>query len=177
MDGKRRIVFRQNDRGEITDFCASPLCVATMQKQPWWEIPSVQWAGIGVFLSPILGGLIGIPVAAFLQRKQAKPGLSKAARSIAWLTCLSWAAGFGSMLAGLQDAQNIVFGPTRNLKITLELWAAAAVLTVISLLFVLPAWRRGWWRPLGRFCFSLIVLSGIGCVLWLSHWNLLGWKY
>jgi CubicO group peptidase (beta-lactamase class C family) len=177
VDGKRRIVFRDNDRGEITDFCASPLCVGTMQKQPWWDSPRIQYGVLITCLVALLGGIVGFPIAAVLQRKLPKPGSSKFARAYVWLNCLVWAVGFGFMQHGLQDAQNIVFGPTRVLKTTLNLWAAAAALTVASLLFVIQAWRRGWWRPAGRICLTLIVLGAIGCVLWLNHWNLLGWKY
>jgi CubicO group peptidase (beta-lactamase class C family) len=177
VDGKRRIVFRENDRGEITDFCASPLCVVTMQKQPWWGSVRVQWGSLTACLVLVLGGLIGIPIAAARQRKQPKPRLSKVARLMAWLNCLTWAAGFGIILADLQDAQRIVFGPTRALKLTLNIWVAAAVLTLGSLLFVILAWRRAWWRPAGRVSFTLVILGAIGCILWLNHWNLLGWKY
>ena len=177
VDGKRRIVFRQDESGAITDFCAAPLCVNTAQKQPWWNVPSVQWSAVGLCMAPVLGGLIGFPVAAFLKRRQPKPGLSKAARAVAWLTSAAWTAGFGHMLSGIQDAQNIVFGPTKSLMLTLDLWVAAVVLTGISLLLALLSWTCGWWRPAGRICFALVVLGGIGCTLWLSHWNLLGWKY
>ncbi len=177
VDGKRRIVFRESARGEITDFCASPLCVVTMQKQPAWESTRVQLGSLVVCVTLLLCGLIGIPVAAALQQNQPRPKLSKVARALAWLSCAIWSSGFGLMAAGLEDAQAIVFGPTRNLRLTLDLWAAAAVLTFGSLLLVVPAWRRGWWRLAGRVSFTLVVLGGIGCILWLEHWNLLGWKY
>ncbi len=177
VDGKRRIVFRENSRGEITDFCASPLCVQTMQKQPLTESPPAQWGFLGTCVATLLCGLIGIPIAAVLERKQIRPGLSKAARAAAWITCVAWVAGFGSMLAGMEDIQNVVFGPTKNLKITLDLWFVATGLTSVSLLLVVLAWRRGWWRLAGRISLSLVILAGIGCVVWLNHWNLLGWKY
>jgi CubicO group peptidase (beta-lactamase class C family) len=177
VDGKRRIVFRENERGEITDFCSSPLCVNTMQKQPVWESPGVQWGSLGTCLTLVLCGLIGIPIAAVRQRKQPKPGLSIMARAVAWLNCLIWTAGFVTMAAGLQAAENIVFGPTGILRVTLTLWAAAAALTLGSLLLGILAWRQAWWRLAGRIGFTLILLGFIGCVLWLKHWNLLGWNY
>ncbi len=177
VDGKRRIVFRENDRGEITDFCSSPLCVNTMQKQPWWEGPKVQWGVLAACLGLLLGGLIGIPIAAVLQRTQPKPWLSNVTRAEAWLTCLVWAAGFGTLVAALPDLDNIVFGPTQMLKLMLNLWAAAAVLTLVLLFLVILAWRRGWWQRAGRISLTLILLGGVGCIVWLNHWNLLGWRY
>jgi hypothetical protein len=178
VDGKRRLVFRENERGRITDFCSSPLCVDTMQKQPWWESPGLQWSALGLCMSLLFCGLIGIPIAAVLQRHQPRPGLSKVARAFVWVNCLVWAGGFALFLTGFRDVQNtIVFGVPRILKVALTVLVGASILTLGSLLFDYLAWRRGWWRSPGRICLTLVALGGIGCALWLNHWNLLGWRY
>ncbi len=174
VDGKRRIVFREDGSGGIADFCSSPLCVNTMQKQPWWEGAGVQWTLLGVCLGMLVGGLIGIPIAAVLQRRQPRPGLSKVARTFVWTNCLIWTAGFVCVLTALQDAQTtIVFGIARMLQVAMGVLVAASVLTVGSALFGFLAWRRGWWRRAGRISLSLVILGGIGCILWLTHWNML----
>ena len=59
----------------------------------------------------------------------------------------------------------------------LDLWVAAAALTLATLVLTIQAWRRGWWRLSGRISLTLVLLGGLGCVLLLNHWNLLGWKY
>jgi CubicO group peptidase (beta-lactamase class C family) len=177
VDGRRRIVFRQNDRSEITDFCPAPLCVNTMQKQPWWQNPKLQWSTLGVALALLLGGLIGMPIATVFQRKQPKPRLSSVTRAAAWITCLVWLAGFGTLVASFEDLQNIVFGPTKELRLILDLWAAAALLTLVLLFLVVLAWRRSWWHRAGRISLTLVLIGGLTCILWLNHWNLLGWKY
>jgi len=148
-----------------------------MQKQPFWEVPRVQWGSLIVCIAVLLGGLTGIPIAAVLQRRQTKPAASKAARMVGWITCLAWAAGFGALGIVMQDALQIVLGHTGPLKLVLNLWVVASVLTLGSLVFGILAWRRAWWRPAGRIWFSVIVFAAIGCVLWLNHWNLLGWNY
>jgi hypothetical protein len=90
---------------------------------------------------------------------------------------LTWTAGFLVFLTTMQEAQNIVFGPAKALRLGLSIWVAAAVLSGMMLIFAILAWRRTWWRLPGRISFTLVLLGAIGCILWLSHWNLLGWKY
>ena len=106
-----------------------------------------------------------------------RPGLSRLARLTAWLTCLAWGSGFAVFLSLMQDPQQIVFGPTQEVILALNIWAVAALLTAVLLILTILAWRRGWWRLAGRVWFTLILLGTIGCAIWLNHWNLLGWKY
>ena len=80
-------------------------------------------------------------------------------------------------MAGMQDLQMIVFGQTGTVKLTLSIWVAASVLTLASLLLGILVWRQRWWRLAGRIWLSVILVGAAGCVLWLNHWNLLGWKY
>jgi CubicO group peptidase (beta-lactamase class C family) len=178
VDGPQHIVFREDDQGEVTDLCTSPLCVNTMQKQPWWENPQLQWIILivsGVFL---FGGLIGMPIAAVLQRHQQKPKFSKFARAFVWTNCLLWICGFASLFAALQEQNTIVLlGIPKLLRFSLGVLLTASLFTLGSAVFSLAAWRRGWWKSAGRISLSLIVLGFIACVLWLNHWNLLGFRY
>jgi hypothetical protein len=148
-----------------------------MQKKPRRESPRIQYGGLGISLGLVLCGLIGIPITALLQRKRTHAWPSHLARLAAWLTCLAWGAGFVVCMTALQDAQKIVFGPTKGLILVLNIWAAAAVLTIAMVIFTVLAWRRSWWHRTGRVWFTLILLGAIGCALWLNHWNLLGWRY
>jgi len=33
VDGKRQLVFRQDEHGQVVDACSSPICVVALQKQ------------------------------------------------------------------------------------------------------------------------------------------------
>jgi hypothetical protein len=85
-------------------------------------------------------------------------------------------SNYGTTLAAL-IVEQVSGVPYKQLKVMLALWAAAAVLTLVLLFLVILAWRRGWWQRAGRISLTLILLGGLGCILWLNHWNLLGWKY
>jgi hypothetical protein len=177
VDGKRRIVFRQDSRGEITDFCASPLCVVSMRKQPWWEKPNLQQGLIGAFLGLFAVGLIGFPVAAFTLRGVPRPRFSRLARLSAWSVCLLWIVGFVYFGLKIEEMQRLVFGPMPELRLGLNLWLSASFFSIIPAGFAVIAWKRKWWQLPGRIYFTLMVLASFGCILWLFHWNLLGWKY
>ncbi len=177
VDGKRRIVFRQNSNGEVTDFCPSPLCVVSMQKQPWWEKPNLQQGTVGTFLGLFALGLIGFPVAAFTLRGVPRPRFSKLARFAGWLCCLLWIAAFGYFGFKMQEMQRVVFGPTAELRLALNLCLAASIFSVIPAGFAVLAWRRSWWQRPGRIYYTMMVLAYAGCILWLHHWNLLGRQY
>ncbi len=178
VDNKQRIVFRENELGEIMDFCTSPLCVNTMQKQPWWESSQVQWGILAVSGGLLFGGLIGFPIGAVLQRHRQKPRFSKIARAFVWMNCLLWIGGFAGMLASLQGQNMIeILSIPMMLRFSLGILVVASLLTLGSLLCGLMAWRRTWWRLAGRISLSMVILGCIMCILWLSHWNLLGFKY
>jgi CubicO group peptidase (beta-lactamase class C family) len=177
VDGKERIVFRQDDQGAILDYCSAPLCIIAMQKQPWWEAPPMQWTALGSCLALLAGGLIGVPIAAIRQRGQSRPGLSGLARLSVWLSGAAYLGGFAVFLARISDKKEIVFGVSPYLKVGLGLWVVAALLGLASAALAVVAWRRRWWGGAGRLGFTLVALGAVGCLVWLHHWNLLGWRY
>jgi len=126
----------------------------------------------------LFGGLIGIPIGAVLQRHRQRPRFSKIARAFVWMNCLLWVGGFAFVLAALVGQNTIgILGIPKMLRFALGILVCASLLTVGSLSFGLMAWLRKWWRPAGRISLSLVILGSIGLILWLNHWNLLGFKY
>lgn len=177
VDGKRQLVFRETERGEVMDACASPICLAILQKQPWWESRTAQFAFLAACLAVLAIALVSLPIAAIIQRKQQKPAGSQLARLNAWLASLALVTGFAIMSVKLQDPGEIVFGSLPGLSAALTLWVAGAVLSIALMVFILAAWRSTWWNRTGRISMTLVGLAAAGAVLWLHHWNLLGWRF
>ena len=177
VDGKRQLVFRENERGEIVDACASPVCVVVMRKQPWWEASGFQLGWAGSCLALLALAVAAIPVAAILQRHSPKPAWSKLARFTAWLACAAFLLGFAELASGLKDPSAVVFGVPPAMAAGLAAWVAGAVLTMALIAFTWMAWRRAWWHAAGRICFTAVCVAAAGLTLWLYHWNLLGWRY
>jgi len=51
---------------------------------------------------------------------------------------------------------------------------AAAALTLLSLLFLVRAWAKGYWSVGGRMVYSLVALAAVAFLAALRYWNLLG---
>ncbi len=177
VDGRRLLVFRQDEHGQIRDLCASPQCIMALQKEPWWNSRNLQFTWIGICSAILLCALIGLPIAAVLQRQQANPTGSKLARLTAWLACATFAAGAVMVGIGGQDLNWALFEVPPAIRAGLALWMLELVLSFGLVVFTVSAWRRKWWRPAGRISLTIVCLAGLGAALWLHHWNLLGWKY
>jgi hypothetical protein len=177
VDGSRRLVFREDEKGAVIDACWSPWGIVAWQKQSPWQSPPVQLGMLGLFLVTLLAGALGIPIVALRQRRQPKPPGSRSARTLAWLVCAGFVAGLVGLAMSMKDPMEIAFGPTPPLAVSLGVWVAASVLTIPLLGLVWQAWRRGWWQRTGRICLTLIASAAVGCTAWLHHWNLLGWHY
>ena len=177
VGGKRRLVFREDEKGRIADACSSPICVVVIKKAPAWESPAVQLGWLGFCLTVLALAAIAFPITAVLQRRQPQRRGSTLARIVAWLASLALLAGFAMLLGALKDPSDIVFGVSSNVRTGLGLWVAGTVLSLILAAYTVLAWRRSWWRLAGRVCLTLVCAAAIGTVAWLQHWNLLGWRY
>ncbi|HYW47074.1 MAG TPA: serine hydrolase domain-containing protein [Bryobacteraceae bacterium] len=177
VDGKRELVFRQDEHGQVVDACSSPICVAAIQKQPWWNSRGLQFTWIGICGAILACALIGLPIAAVRQRHQANPAGSKLARLTAWLASVTFLAGAAMVWTGLRDPDEIVFAAPPAMRAGLTMWMLGLVLSIGLVVFTVSAWQRKWWRAAGRVSLTLVCLATLGAALWLHHWNLLGWKY
>ena len=173
VDGHRRLVFRENDRGEVVDTCWSPFAVAAWRKQSILAGPPVQFGIIGLSSMILLAGALGIPIAAVLQRRQPKPRGSRSARTLAWLTCTGFLLGMLLLGAGIKDQNEFAFGMPAALSASRYVWLAATLMMVVFIGFLTQAWRRNWWRRTGRVCLTLIAMAALVCTAWLYYWNLL----
>ena len=123
VDGKRQLVFRQNERGEVIDLCTSPTCVVAMLKRPWFSGTIPQLVSFGLCILILVVALLGVPIAAVSQRSVPKPAAAKVTRVLAWVTSLAFVAGLVATIAGMTDINGtILFGmPAPALNIGLGL--------------------------------------------------------
>jgi CubicO group peptidase (beta-lactamase class C family) len=178
VDGPRQLVFREDEKGEIAQFCTSPFCVVAMLRQPWWKgiIPQMVWLGVCAVV--LVAALIGFPIAAILQRKVRTPTGSRLTRALAWTTSLTLAAGLIILSINFADTNQIVFGaPSQTIQVGLTLFVVGTILTGVLIAAMIVAWKQGWWRMAGRVCLTLVSVATLGTVAWLYQWNLIGFRF
>ena len=111
----------------------------------------------------------------------ASPGVAatrptpRAARVTLWLAAVLLVAFVIALAAALANPMEIAFGVPRVLRVVLALPIAAAVLTAVSLVLAVRAWRRPFWRWWGRVYYAAVALAAAAFVALLRSWNLLGW--
>jgi CubicO group peptidase (beta-lactamase class C family) len=178
VDGTGRLAFREDARGNILDACGSPTCTSVLLKQPWWRSASLEMTVADACLAVLLMAVVGIPIAAAVQRRQPKPPGSKFTRLLAWWVSALFLAGVAILLPKVTaTADEVVFGTPLAVRIAVTLWTSAAALAMVLLVYTILSWRRRWWRLPGRVSITLVGLAAIGSALWLYHWNLIGWRY
>jgi CubicO group peptidase (beta-lactamase class C family) len=176
VDGHRRLVFRENARGQVADVCASPICNVVMIKQPWWKSTVFQLTWSGTCIAILAIAFVGFPIAAIAQRGQPKWFFAMLARLCAWVTSVVFLAGLVAVLVGGRRANEIVFEVPRAMKTGLALFVVGSVLSAVMLAFAVAAWRRSWWHATGRVCLTAVALAAVATAIWLYQWNLLVWN-
>ena len=61
-------------------------------------------------------------------------------------------------------------------KLVLTLPLIGTVLTVCTLIFTVIIWRNRHWNMWGRFYYTLLSISGLGFLILLDYWNLVGFR-
>jgi hypothetical protein len=102
-------------------------------------------------------------------------GRGAAARLLAWLAASLHVAFTVALASTLSDPTEIVFGIPPALWVVLALPLVAAALTAASAVFVVRAWRRGYWRPAGRVHYTLVTAAAVSFLAVLHYWKLLGY--
>ncbi len=179
VDGTTRLVFRDNDQGEVTHLFPSNFPIA-LEKVPAWQTPVFHLAVLGTCSILFLSAFFLWPIGAWLRWRWDVEGArfpAGIATLTAWVlstTFLLFAAG---LVVALKDPNEIVFGIPRVMEMSLWLPLIGAVLCLFGLVWVVFAWKNGYWGVFKRLHFSLVVLAGLVFVWWLDYWNLLGFRY
>jgi hypothetical protein len=53
----------------------------------------------------------------------------------------------------------------------------AIVLTVVGVILTVLAWTRRYWTTFGRIHYTVVVGAALTFIIWLSYWNLIGFKW
>jgi len=178
VDGRDRIVFREDDQGHITHLFFSDVPAIALIRHSGIEDTRLHW-GVLVGAMTLFGtALLFWPAIAFSVRGLRSSSIRRTGFS-ALLSCLGWllsatCVGFGAgMLIALNDPEQVAFGTPRALKELLLLPQVCVALAAVVVIGSLIAWMKGYWRLSGRLHYTRVALAGVGFCWFLSYWNLL----
>lgn len=184
-DGPLGVVFREDDRGQISYMFADVSPQYAYEKLSWYEMPgfniAVVLTSILFFLSMILVAVIRF----FRSRRASSDGNSdsrgtrgarKAYGLILGISLLNlvFLVGFWMMFSTLGFP---LFGLSLRDKIVLGLGVLSALLTVVAVVYTMLAWRDCYWGVAFRVYYTLVTVAAVAFVWFLNQWNLLGWRF
>jgi CubicO group peptidase (beta-lactamase class C family) len=181
VDGPFGIVFREDDRGRITQMYSDLMPQYTGLKLAWYETPGFN---VPLLLACVLVFLSMVPVAAIRfvrdrrrggDRKPASRGAIVAYWIIVGICVLNLLFVVG-MVPGFNPPTEL-HGPQLIVKIVLGLGVLSAALTVGALVYAAMAWKNSFWGIATRVHYTLVTVAAVAFVWFLNYWNLLGWRF
>jgi CubicO group peptidase (beta-lactamase class C family) len=183
VDGPFALVFREDDKGRITYAFTDLVPEYALVKLDWYETPGFHMA---LALSCVLIFLSMIPVAVIRFIRNRRLGgnrrpASRGARTADWiiqaicLLNLLFLVGVALKFPPVQPSE--LHSLSRITKITLGLGVLSALLTVATLVYVVLAWKDGYWGIAFRVYYTLMTIAAVAFVWFLNYWNWLGWRY
>ncbi|MGH8879731.1 MAG: serine hydrolase, partial [Stackebrandtia sp.] len=146
-------------------------------EQSWYDSPVLHQYLALAALAVLLLGLVALPTAALFARRRPQSRGPKAARLLAWLTCLLTLATTVALISLMsnQDAALEVLAVGSPLLVTVMAAASLVVAAAAGMcVAAVTAWWRGWWRLSGRVSYSLLSLSTVLFATLAITYNLTG---
>jgi len=175
VDGERRIVFQENDSGEINGFIEDGLATKQRYKAPFYTTLS--------FIFFILLVSVVVFIAVLLRRAyqgviyQALPAKEKTAFRASLMVSSANLIFLLLLWLALATARNMVYELPWLLKFSLIFPILALLATIYHFYQSTLLWRNGFGSVLSRVRFSMVSLCGM-LMIWLyNHLNLLGFNY
>ncbi len=177
MEGDERLVFQRGEGGAVTKLWIGSAPMLVFAPVSLLDKPTLNLLWLGVALAILLGWLLGLPILRWRKRRTGGfvgrgsiAGTTRAAAMALWASAATLVLGV-LLLAGLiASPDTVLFADLAALRWLLSLLLVGALLVVLSCVLV---WRsrsrpRSWWWVLGAL---------VAVLLWLGHWNLLGFHY
>jgi CubicO group peptidase (beta-lactamase class C family) len=176
----QRLVFLTAPDGDVIGFVADP-GIQVMEKLSLPERPDTL-----ALLLTAMALLSALRLLAPLRRRRGpvmhapeRPGLA-GVKALAIASALAWlgfaAAAIVAVLSMLGQGDALIYThPTRPFLVALALASAAAAMTLLEAVALVPVWG-GRWRVSAKLRYSGVVVLGVVTVVVMWQWNLVGMK-
>ena len=177
VDGSFSLVFREDDRGNITHMFTDIQPQNGFVRLDWYETSGFNMT---LALVCVLMFLSMLPVALIRFIRNRYPD-SRAARAADWLifaiSLLNVLFLVGIALWFRPERPTELHGLPMTVESVLGLGVLAAVLTVGALVYAVLAWKDRYWGVAYRVYYTLVTIAAVAFVWFLHYWNWLGWRY
>jgi hypothetical protein len=177
-----RLVFHENEEGKVTNlFLDAQQMPLSYERVAWYDTLAFFWIP---YISISLVFLVTIII--WLVKRYKKHKIEQGEQTVF--------TGRAHLLAYSLVVLNLVFilcftpavklfsdefefGIPILIKILLIVPIISTLLTIGLPVFTVIVWKRKVWNFLDRLHYSIIAITCIGFVIWLYHWNFLGFLY
>lgn len=184
VGGDGRILFRENENGNITTMYLNDLPTFAFNRAAWYETTLFNLGLLAVtallFLSVLVVGLVRLIVSLFRRREQEpQPRLKRLApATLVALGLAGLAVEIGLFLAIYQlDPGLRVTGQRGLLTVIGGMSILVVLLAAGTAVLAILAWRERWWRAPGRIHYTLVALGSVALAWFLIYWNQVGWQW
>ncbi len=180
-DGNETLIFQEDAEGNIVSFVIGNVPIETYLKKSLFDTVAVTmpWGMVCLlfFLITILIWPLKFIVNQ-LRRKQpadSVPMASKIARWLGWgYSALS--LFFVVAFMGMMMSPTIKYGLPPEMEQLLLIPNLTALMAVGMVIFTGFAWVRRYWSFSGRVYYTLLTVTAVAFLGWLSYWNLLSFQ-
>jgi hypothetical protein len=168
------MVFREDEQGRITHMFNDFTPQFAFEKLSWYETPGFHMALLLVCVLVFLSMILIEVIRSIRNRLGVDRTPRVAPRIILGICVLNLLFVVGTVLWGNPVP---MFGVSMIYKMVLGLGVLAAVLTVGALVYMVLAWKKGYWGVLSRVYYTLVTVAAVAFIWYLNYWNLLGWRF
>jgi CubicO group peptidase (beta-lactamase class C family) len=180
VDGQSMLVFKEDERGQVTLAFAGDYPHMALFKLKWYERPIFHYLliafGVFFFVIAAIGWPVTMLARKICRRKVEGNPAPKAARWLAGLMSGCFLIFLVLLAVALGNTNEVMFGVPPLLKVGLVFPLIAAVLAFGVLAFTLLAWGKKYWYGCRRLTYTLIFIAAVFFLWVLYFYNLLGWR-
>ena len=180
VDGSFSLLFREDDRGNITHVFTDIQPQNGFVKLNWYET-----SGFNMMLALVclllFVSMLPVMLIRAIRNRRAEDSHTPASRAAVWIifaiSLLNVLFLIGLALWFRPERPSELHGLPLTVEIVLGLGVLAAVLTVVALVCTIPAWKDRYWSLAFRVYYTLVTVAAVAFVWFLHYWNWLGWRY
>jgi CubicO group peptidase (beta-lactamase class C family) len=186
VDGPFSMVFREDDKGNITYMFTDFIPHYGYVKLDWYEMPGFHLVLAQVLVLIILSVLL-VALIRFIRSRRfgadrnSAPRGARSARvadRIILAVCLLnmlFLVGVALKFPPTQPSE--LHGIVMTTQVALVFGVLSALLTPAALVYTVLAWKDRYWGVAYRMYYTLATVAAVAFVWFLNYWNWLGWRY